>query len=138
MILVKVFIGHKLSLLTILRARRSLGLVFRGSAYCQIIRYKFSFRYICSENVLYRRFDREGNKVKRFEWCQEHQQDNFSDVIWTDESSIQLETHRRTCSRKIGQPPSGGARVSGARGQIMIWHRPPPPPPPPPPASVQS
>ena len=77
----------------------------RGSAYCQIIRYKFSFRYICSEYVLYRRFDREGNKVKRFEWCQEHQQDNFSDVIWTDESSIQLETHRRTCCRKIGQPP---------------------------------
>ena len=44
--------------------------------------------------MLYRRFDREGNKVKRFEWCQEHQQDNLSDVIWTDESSIQLETHR--------------------------------------------
>eukprot|EP00731_Ephydatia_muelleri_P009087 Em0004g1425a len=37
---------------------------------------------------------REGNKVKRFEWCQEYQQDNFENVIWTDESSIQLETHR--------------------------------------------
>eukprot|EP00731_Ephydatia_muelleri_P007879 Em0004g217a len=92
--------GHKLSLRTILRARRSLGWVFRGSAYCQIIR--------------------EGNKVKRFEWCQEHQHDNFSDVIWTDESSIQLETHRRTCCRKIGQPPKPKPRPKHPV-KVHVW-----------------
>ncbi|KAL5491451.1 hypothetical protein EMCRGX_G016738 [Ephydatia muelleri] len=53
----------------------------------------------------YRHPQREGNKVKCFEWCQEYLQDNFDNVIWTDESSIQLETHRRTCCRKPGQPP---------------------------------
>lgn len=61
--------------------------------------------YIANMRYTELRFDREGNKVKRFEWCQQHQQDNFSDVIWTDESSVQLESHRRTCCRKIGQPP---------------------------------
>ena len=60
---------------------------------------------IAREELLLTGLSREGNKVKRFEWCQEYQQDNFDDVIWTDESSIQLETHRRTCCRKIGQPP---------------------------------
>eukprot|EP00731_Ephydatia_muelleri_P000746 Em0001g746a len=61
---------------------------------------------------------KEGNKVKRFEWCQEHQQDNFSDVIWTDESSIQLETHRRTCCRKIGQPPKPKPRP---KHPVHVW-----------------
>ena len=69
--------GHPISLRTILRCRTELGWTFRGNAYCQLI-----------WNV---------NKVKRLEWATEHQNDDFSDVIWTDEASIQLQTHRWFC-----------------------------------------
>lgn len=48
---------------------------------------------------------REANEEKRVDWCKENVNDDLADAIWTDESSIQLETHLRTCSRKIGQPP---------------------------------
>ena len=78
--------GHPLSLKTILASRRQLGWTFRGSAYCQIIG--------------------EQNKQKRLEWATEHLNeainDKFEDVLWTDESSIMLECHRRFCWRKTG------------------------------------
>ena len=48
---------------------------------------------------------RDANKEKRLQWVLQHQHDNFDDVIWTDESSIQLENHRRFCCRKEGQRP---------------------------------
>jgi transposase len=79
--------GHIISLSTILRHRSKLGWTFRGSAYCQMIR--------------------APNKIKRMEWCSEHLDDiryeRLKDVVWTDETSIQLETHRRFCCRKKGQ-----------------------------------
>ena len=66
--------GHPLALKTILRSRQQLGWTFRGSAYCQIIR--------------------EVNKGKRLQWARENLQDyernGFKDVLFTDESSIQL------------------------------------------------
>ena len=31
--------------------------------------------------------------------------DTFDDVIWSDETSVQLEFHRRHCFRKADQPP---------------------------------
>ena len=31
--------------------------------------------------------------------------DDFDDVIWNDETSIQLKCHRRRCFRKTNQPP---------------------------------
>ena len=78
--------GHPLSLKTILRSRSQLGWTFRGSAYCQLIR--------------------EANKQKRLDWARTYFEkaanDGFEDVVWTDESSIQLETHRRRCYRKEG------------------------------------
>ena len=77
--------GIQISFRTILRCRTALGWTFRGSAYCQLIR--------------------EANKVKRLEWSQRYKDDDFEDVIWTDESTIQLENHRRFCCRKIGQAP---------------------------------
>ena len=67
---------------------------FRGSAYCQTIRYEFLalvMSYCRQECCLVCEPFREGNKVKHFEWCQEYQQDNLDNVIWTDESSIQLQ-----------------------------------------------
>ena len=75
--------GFNISKRTILRCRSSLGWTFRGSAYCQMIR--------------------DNNKEKRLLWAQENMKLEFDNVIWTDESSIQLETHRRFCCRKLGQ-----------------------------------
>ena len=77
--------GIQISFRAILRCRSSLGWTFRGSAYCQLIH--------------------EQNKAKRLEWCQRYKEDAFENVIWTDESTIQLENHRRFCCRKIGQAP---------------------------------
>ena len=77
--------GHDLSVSTVLRCRKKLGWTCRGSAYCQLIR--------------------EGNKVKRLEWAKQHLGDEFKDVIFTDERSVQLEAHRRCVCRRIGHPP---------------------------------
>ena len=77
--------GIYISLATILRNRRLLGWVYRGSAYCQLIR--------------------TVNKEKRLEWARENQTDAFDDVIWSDETSVQLDTHRRFCCRKEGMKP---------------------------------
>ena len=75
--------GHPLSLRTILRCRSALGWTFRGSAYCQLIR--------------------QPNKVKRLSWAQENVGNTFENVVWTDETSVQLQTHRRFCCRKRGE-----------------------------------
>ena len=62
-----------------------MGWTFRGSAYCQLIR--------------------EANKQKRLEWALKHYTDDFENVIFSDESSIQIETHRLRCYRKKGERP---------------------------------
>ena len=79
--------GFQLSLRTVLRCRRELGWTFRGSKYCQLVR--------------------EVNRVKRLEWAKRvsEKKDTYDDVIWTDESSVQLETHKRFCFRKEGCQP---------------------------------
>ena len=79
--------GYTLSRSTILRSRLSLGWTFRGSAYCQLIR--------------------DANKANRLEWARQHLHeaaDGFMNVVFTDETSIQLEAHRRFCFRKREQP----------------------------------
>jgi len=65
--------GYHLNLRTILRCRTLLGWTFRGSAYCQLIR--------------------EPNKLKRLKFAREHQNDDFANVVFTDECSVQLESH---------------------------------------------
>ena len=35
---------------------------------------------------------------------EEYNDNKFEDVLWTDESSIQLESHKRFCCRKKGAP----------------------------------
>ena len=77
--------GFDLTLRTVLRCRVSLGWTFRGSAYCQLIR--------------------QANKTKRLEWAQNFRTDNFANVTWTDECSVQVESHRRYCCRKKGEQP---------------------------------
>ena len=72
--------GYVISLKTIIRCCTNLGWTFRSSAYCQLIR--------------------EANKQKRFAWAEKYKHDQFENVVWTDECTIQLENHRRFCCRK--------------------------------------
>ena len=75
---------------TVLQCRTSLGWTFRGSAYCQLIR-------------------DANNKVKWLEWARNigsYSDEAFHNVIFTDECTVQLETHRRFCCRKRGEPPT--------------------------------
>lgn len=57
-------------LTTILRNRRLLGWIYRGSAYCQLIW--------------------TVNKQKQLEWAWANVHDNFYNVIWSNESWIPI------------------------------------------------
>lgn len=75
------------SLSTVKRARRELGWIGKRTRYCALI----------SEN----------NKDKRVAWCKERLQTGdlqFENVVWTDECSVQLESHRRWTFHRIGEP----------------------------------
>ena len=76
--------GVSVSASTALKGRRLLCWTSRGTAYCQLV---------CLQN-----------REKRLRWAQEHLGADFQDVIWTDETSVQME-HRRFCCRKNGQKP---------------------------------
>ena len=88
------------SLATIVRNRRELGWVYRGSAYCQLIR--------------------NANKVKRMDFALVHLHDNFDDVIWSDETTVQLETHKRMCYRKEGEKPRTNPRPKHPV-KVHVW-----------------
>ena len=79
--------GIPISLSTVKRCRFSLGWTFHGTRYCQMIR--------------------EPNKLKRLDFANKclAENENFDDVIWTDETSVQLECHHRHCFRKRNQKP---------------------------------
>ena len=79
--------GYSISLRTILRCRTILGWTFRGSAYCHMVR--------------------DANKIKRVEFARMmlNEDENFDNVVFTDECSIQLTSHRRFCCRKQGERP---------------------------------
>ena len=71
---------------TIARARRELGWVHQTPKYCQLVR--------------------EVNKGVRLDWAEKLITDNemFEDVIFTDESSFQVEHHKSRAYRRIGEP----------------------------------
>ena len=54
--------------------------------------------------------DMSGNKAKHLEWAQHHQNDNFVDVIRTDECLVQMESHRQFCCRKCSEAPKAKPR----------------------------
>jgi len=62
-----------------------MGWVYRGSAYCQLIRNE--------------------NKQKWLEWAQRNLYEIFDDIIWSDEASIQLDSNKCYCCRKEGERP---------------------------------
>ena len=67
---------------TIARLRNELGWTFTTARYCQAIR--------------------DPNKEKRLAWCKQCLDENecFENVIFTDESTFQLESYRRKCFQK--------------------------------------
>ena len=84
--------GHKatiddihVSTRTVLRWRKQLGWTSKSTSYCQMIR--------------------DVNKEKRLAWAIQNKDMSFKDVIFSDESTIQIKTHRRTCCYKRGQKP---------------------------------
>lgn len=87
------------SLSTIKRCRKEIGWVCTRPHYCQLIR--------------------EANKIKRKEWCQRQidNKEQFEDVIFTDECTVQLDHHGRLCFRKekevraLKQRPKHPAKV---------------------------
>ena len=93
-----------LSLATILRSRILLGWTFRGSKYCQLVRH--------------------ANKLKCFHWAVKYLpevlNDGFQDVIYTDESTVQLESHRRHSYRKKGQPATLKPRPKHPT-KVHVW-----------------
>ena len=85
-LLVQQFPDVKLSHSTLKRAKYELGWVITNPKYCQLIR--------------------DANKEKRLAWCKKMIEDGeqFEDVLFTDESSVMLERHRKKCYRKRGAP----------------------------------
>ena len=65
---------------TVLTGRKILGWTHRGSAYGQLIR--------------------DVNKQKCLQWALAHVNDEFHNVIWTDETTVQMESHHRFCCQK--------------------------------------
>ena len=79
--------GNVIPLSTIRRARKKLRWVQEGARYCQLIKI--------------------ANRPKRLEFAQRclANADTFDDVVWTDESTIQIERHAKKAFRKVGTPP---------------------------------
>ena len=97
--------GYTISMRTVLRCRTSLGWTFRGSSYCQLIR-----------NV---------NKDKRYEWAREYmneREDGFKDVIWTDETTVQMESHRRYACHRKGQKPKPKPRYMNYNNYCYYYY----------------
>ena len=72
---------------TVRRARKEQGWTLQNTKYCQLIR--------------------DVNKTKRLEFAQRviATEDTLDNVIFSDECSISLQQFRRTCYRKVGEPP---------------------------------
>ena len=96
--------GIYVSLSTIVRSRRELGWIYRGSAYCQLIRHD--------------------NKLKRLHWAQANLHDSFDNVIWS-ETTVQLDNHRRFCYGKDGERPRPKPRTPKASHQsaCLGWNK---------------
>ena len=83
---------------TILGCRTALGWTFRGSSYCQLIHHV--------------------NKQKRLDWAERHTDLAFNDVVWTDECTVQMESHCRFCCRKRGQPAKNKLRYTECKAVV--------------------
>ena len=71
-----------------------------------------SFVTPCCPHLVPRAFQNFPEGVKK------HGKDDFEDVVWTDESGIQLRNLRRFCCRKEGQRPKVKPRYAGKKPTV--------------------
>jgi transposase len=93
----------EMSLSTVKRARRYLGWTAKRTRYCQLIS--------------------DVNKEKRMEWCLDRvisDDLDLEDVIWTDECSVQLESHRKITYHKQGEPSKMVSRPKHPP-KVHVW-----------------
>ena len=92
----------RVSLATVKRVRRQNGWVCTRPHYCQLIR--------------------EVNKGKRLAWCQQqlNDEEQFENVLFTDECTVQLDHHGRLCFRKQKQPRALKQRPKHP-AKVHIW-----------------
>ena len=64
--------------------------------------------------------DQGPEQEKRMEWACENFHKKFENIVWTDESMIQLENHRTFSYRKVGEPPRPKARAKHPY-KVMVW-----------------
>ncbi len=91
--------GVYVSLSTIVRNRVDLGWTYRGSAYCQLIR--------------------QQNKDKRLAFARSYLHNAFEDVIWSDETTVQLETHSVSVTERLERSLCKTSSESSCLG----WHK---------------
>ena len=98
----KEFPETPVSISTVKRARQDLGWVRKKTRYCALISDK--------------------NKEKRLEWCQLQLKngEEFNDVLFTDECTVQLESHRKVTYHKEGEKSRYKARPKHP-AKINIW-----------------
>ena len=77
--------GVEASVSSVLHWRKDLVWTSMGTSYCQMIR--------------------DVNKKKGLKFTQENKELTFEDIMYTDETTVQIETHRQTCSYKKGCKP---------------------------------
>ena len=84
------------------KLRQKLGWVQTGTKYCQLIR--------------------ETNRAKRLEFCLKCVEDNeqFDDVIFTDECSVHMEKHAKLCFRRRWEQPKLKGRAKHPF-KVHIW-----------------
>ena len=101
--LIQKFPGLHVSVATVKRARKNLGWSSKKTRYCAMIS--------------------EVNKEKRVTWCMDRIAEGdleLSNVIFTDESSVQLECHRKIAYQKKGQPVRLAARPKHPP-KVHVW-----------------
>ena len=60
------------------------------------------------------------NKEKRLEWERTYLHDNFDYVIWSDETTVQLVTHRCHCYQKLGEKLRSKPRAKHPT-KVHVW-----------------
>ena len=88
---------------TIRRVRRKLGWKVENARYCQLVR--------------------EPNKIKRMAFCLKAfiEKDMFKNVIFTDQTSVQMEQYARVCFHKDGTQPKRKGRPKHPL-KYGTWH----------------
>ena len=73
---------------------------------------------------MYCQLIQDANKEKRLSWALRHKDEaaegGFEDVVWTDECSVQLETHRWFCCKKQEERPRNKPQYSKTTNYLYM------------------